>query len=65
MPVYASAAALLMVAVYLVWRAYRCSRLRREQRLRQRVAYLLWVMAEQDESRPFGPLSGLHRIVNN
>ncbi len=54
MPVYASAAALLVAALYVVWRAYRCSRLRREQRLRQRVAYLLWVMAEQDEPRRFG-----------
>jgi hypothetical protein len=65
MPFVASAAALLVVALYVVWRAYRWSRLRREQRLRHRVAYLLWVMAEQDEPRPFGRLSGFYRVVSN
>jgi hypothetical protein len=65
MPVVASVAAVLVVALYLVWRAYRHARLRREQRLRRRVAYMLWAMAEQDEPRPFGTLSGLYRVGSN
>jgi hypothetical protein len=64
MTVFASATA-LVVSLYMVWRAYHSACLRREQRLRQRVAYLLWVMAEQDQPRPFGTLSGLYRVVSN
>jgi hypothetical protein len=65
MPVVVSVAAVLVGTLYLVWRAYRLACLRREQRIRRRVAYMLWAMAEQDESRPSVTLSGLYRVGSN
>lgn len=55
MPAVYSAATLAVVAVYYVWRAFRESRQRRERLLRCRVAYMLWVMAEQTEPAVSGP----------
>lgn len=37
--------ALTVATIYYCWRAYHQSRLQREQVLRRRVAYMLWVMA--------------------
>ncbi len=48
MPTLYSAATLLVVAVYLVWRAAAEARRQRHNRLRRRVAYMLWVMADLD-----------------
>jgi hypothetical protein len=50
MPMVFGSAALAVAAAYLVWRAVAQARRRREQCLRQRVAYMLWVMAEQETS---------------
>jgi hypothetical protein len=48
MPNLYGAAALAVVAVYLVWRACADARRQREGRLRRRVAYMLWVAAWDD-----------------
>jgi hypothetical protein len=50
MPMVYGAAALAVAAAYLVWRAVAQARRRREQRLRQRVAYMLWVLALQESA---------------
>jgi hypothetical protein len=42
-------ALMVVTALYLVWRTYDEVRTRRQQTLRQRVAYMLWVMAERVE----------------
>ena len=39
-------AALAVALIYYIWRAYHQTRLARERMLRQRVAYMLWVMAD-------------------
>ena len=48
-------ATLAVVLLFLVWRTHRGLVGGRRRRLRERVAYLLWVMAERaGESRPSG-----------
>ncbi len=47
-PIVTNMAALAVAMLYYLWRAYQ-TRLRRECVLRQRVAYMLWVMAERVE----------------
>jgi hypothetical protein len=42
-------AALSVTSIYYVWRAYQQVMLQRERRLRERVAYMLWVVADQVE----------------
>ena len=42
-------AILAVAGVYYVWRAYEEVLERRRRRLRQRLAYMLWVMAQQEE----------------
>ena len=37
--------ALTVASLYYCWRSYYHRRVQREQTLRQRVAYMLWVMA--------------------
>lgn len=37
--------ALTVATLFYFWRAYRDGQSRREQQLRQRVAYMLWIMA--------------------
>jgi hypothetical protein len=54
MPTLYSAAALMVVAVYLVWRAYAEARQQRQRLLCRRVAYMLWVMAGADEDSGVG-----------
>jgi type II secretory pathway component PulK len=44
-PVLSNVAVLAVTAIFYVWRAHAQVRLRRNQRLRQRVAYMLWVAA--------------------
>ncbi len=65
MPVYAGVAIFIVATLYFAWRVYQGARLRREHRVRQRVAYMLWEMAGQEERRPFGTLSGFYRVVGN
>ena len=38
---------LAVTAIYYVWRVYQHARSQQEYTLRQRVAYMLWVMANQ------------------
>jgi hypothetical protein len=40
---------LTVSAIFLTWTACRRERERRERRLRERVAYMLWVAAHQDD----------------
>jgi hypothetical protein len=40
-------AAMSVACVFYVWRSYAADRARRERTLRERVTYLLWVMAGQ------------------
>lgn len=44
-PLYGQVAALAVVAIFYIWRNYFRVVLHRQQSLRCRVAYLLWVMA--------------------
>ena len=48
-PLITSAPVLAISALYCVWNAWRVAQLRRERRLRERVAYLLWVLATEVE----------------
>ena len=50
MPMLCSGVAALSVAsIYYVWRAYAAVYVREQVLLHQRVAHLLWVLAEQPE----------------
>jgi hypothetical protein len=50
MPVICSGLATLAVAsIYYAWRAYDQARQEQERSLHERVAYMLWVMAQQAE----------------
>jgi hypothetical protein len=42
-----SVAALAVASIFYVWRAYHDQHCRQEQTLRQRVTYMLWVMANR------------------
>jgi hypothetical protein len=44
---FPSVSTLAVSIIYCVWQAYRRSCDRRERTLRERVAYLLWVMAHR------------------
>jgi len=48
-PLCASAPVLAITVIFWLWQAYRQRFLRRERRLRERVTYMLWVMANQVE----------------
>jgi hypothetical protein len=41
-------AALSVASIFYVWRAYTAELARRERTLRERVTYMLWVMASQE-----------------
>jgi hypothetical protein len=40
-------AALMVASLFYTWRAYRDGLRQRERTLRERVAYMLWVMAQR------------------
>jgi hypothetical protein len=42
-----SIAALAVASIFYTWRAYTYNLAKRDQTLRERVAYMLWVMANQ------------------
>ena len=44
-----SVAALAVASIYYVWRAYFQAQLQQQRELARRLAYMLWVMAEQPE----------------
>jgi hypothetical protein len=48
-PLITSAPVLAVSALYCLWNAYRVAQLRRQRRLRERVAYMLWVVATEVE----------------
>jgi hypothetical protein len=43
-PIWSNLAVFAVVAIYFLWRAY--AQVQRRRRLRQRVAYMLWVAAQ-------------------
>ena len=45
--VYNGFTALVVSAIYLLWRAFSQEQRQRERTLQERVAYMLWVMANQ------------------
>jgi hypothetical protein len=47
--IWTQAALMVVTTLYLLWRTYDEVRVRRQRTLRQRVAYMLWVMAEKVE----------------
>ena len=52
-PIWANLAALTVVALYYLWRNLDRAQRRRETVLRERVAYMLWSLAERRD-RPSG-----------
>jgi len=48
-PIVANMAALAVALLYYLWRSHYQIRQRRQRVLRQRVAHMLWVMAEKVE----------------
>jgi hypothetical protein len=48
-PMAGSIAALAVASIYFVWRRYLQFQQRQERTLRERVAYMLWIMAMQIE----------------
>jgi hypothetical protein len=46
---YGSVATLAVASIYYVWKVYVQVQGQRDQVLRERVAYMLWVMANQPE----------------
>jgi hypothetical protein len=47
LPIWCNGAALAVALLFYAWRAYARLRLRKDRALRARVAYMLWVMAQQ------------------
>jgi hypothetical protein len=56
-PVWGNLAVVTIAALYYAYRAYLHSALRRRKVLRERTAYMLWVMAERVDSSSTGRLS--------
>jgi hypothetical protein len=54
-PLCASVPVLAVAVIFRLWQAYRQPLLRRERRLRERVAYMLWVAANQVEGPAVPP----------
>jgi hypothetical protein len=46
-PIVSNMAALAVAMLFYVWRAHHQARLHRERKLSERVAFMLWVVAEQ------------------
>ena len=49
-PILPSAAALAVAVIFYTWRAWSQVYYRRQRHLHQRVAYMLWVVANPEES---------------
>jgi hypothetical protein len=54
---------LMVSVIYCLWSAYRLSRLRRLRVLRERVAFMLWVMAQEIEEGGSIILSSPRRLM--
>ncbi len=50
-PIWCNVAALAVALIFYLWRTYRHLLLRRQRQLRERVAYMLWVMAQRAGGR--------------
>jgi hypothetical protein len=50
-PIWANVAALAVAVIFYTWRAFQQVRLRKDRALRERVAYMLWVMATRGASK--------------
>ena len=46
-PIVSNMAALAVAMLFYVWRAHHQTRMQRQRKLCQRVAFMLWVVAEQ------------------
>ena len=53
-PLVTNMAALAVATLYYLWRAHYQTRLRRQRVLCQRVAYMLWVMAQRVQNSDSG-----------
>lgn len=53
-PIVTNIAALAVATLYYLWRAHYQTRQRRQRVLRERVAYMLWVMADQVQRNDSG-----------
>ena len=49
-PIFVNAAALAVAVIFYTWRAWYEVKLRRNRLLRERVAYMLWVIANREEN---------------
>jgi hypothetical protein len=47
-----SVATLAVAGIYYVWRVYQLAQFKRQRTLRERVAYMLWVMANRGDDQP-------------
>jgi hypothetical protein len=56
--IFCYVAALAIAALFYLWRDCRHLQSRRERRLRERVTYMLWIMAERMDS-PSRPVPAL------
>jgi hypothetical protein len=50
-PLWCNVAALAVALLYVVWRTHQRLLLRRQRQLRERVAYMLWVMIDRVDNR--------------
>jgi hypothetical protein len=57
-------AVLAVLVIYLFWRDYLQSQTRRQRRLQERVAYLLWVLADVGEDCDSDDLYTLDNRLN-
>jgi hypothetical protein len=48
-PIWGNVAALAVAVIFYTWRTWINLRVRRDRVLRERVAYLLWVLAERSD----------------
>jgi hypothetical protein len=50
-PIWVNAAALTVALIYYGWRSFEQIRQRRDRARRERVAYMLWIMATRGNSK--------------
>jgi hypothetical protein len=48
-PLVGSIATLAVAVIFYIWQLYNRIRMQKQRHLRKRVAYMLWVMANEDE----------------
>ncbi len=58
-PLWSSVAVLTVSALYYAWKEFHFKTRNREEVLRERVAYMLWVMADQVEEEEDAPSSSV------